>query len=364
LIRTLSKWVGIIALVLASVAALFGAYLSQLEVEPLKRSQRDMSRIWSNFPFESRYVSFRGSQLHYIDEGDPNGPVFLLLHGNPTSSYLWRDVIPPIVDAGGRVVALDNIGFGASDRPNISYTFSDHAEYLDGFIRELDLSDITLVVHDWGSAMGFDYAAKNEANVRAIIFMEAITKIPELGAMGQPAKSLFQAMRTPAMGELIVLGDNFFVERLLPMSVWRELEESELASYREPFPTYESRIPTLVWPRELPFDGEPRAVAQRVASYAEWLSQTPTPKLLLYVDQGALISPAYAEELAETWNRLDTIRIGKGGHFFQEDHGHKIGQVIAKWTQEELAWPDMPTQRRDPDNGKQSGTAASLQPSQ
>ena len=230
-----------------------------------------MSEVWADYPFQSHYVTVNGSKMHYIDEGDPDGPVFLFLHGNPTSSYLWRNIAPIVAASGARVIAVDNIGFGASDRPDIGYTFLEHADYIEGFIQTMGLSDITLVIHDWGSALGFDYAYRHQDNVKGIVFMEAIYHIPSFAALEPLPKRLFTAFRTKGVGELMVMGGNGFVERVLPLSIVRELSEDEMNAYREPFPSFGSRLPTLVWPRQIPFDGEPEEVAERVRPYADWL---------------------------------------------------------------------------------------------
>ncbi len=335
--RTIAKTLLYALLVLAVGTAGFGFYLTRTGVDPVVKPDRQMSEIWADFPFESHYVAVKGSRMHYIDEGDPDGPVFLLLHGNPTSSYLWRKVIPHLAGTGGRVIAVDNIGFGGSDRPDISYTFLEHTEYLDGFIRQLQLKDITLVLHDWGSGLGFDYAARNQDNVAGIAFMEAILDVPSSDRMDASSNLLFGAMRSHGSGEIMVLAGNFFVEQLIPRTVVRELKNSEMDAYREPFPSFGSRWPTLVWPREIPFDGEPDAVAERVSAYAQWLRKTSVPKLLLYFTPGTLIKKATAERISKEWTNLDAEFLGDGIHFVQEDKGPEIGVAIATWHQKRQA---------------------------
>lgn len=328
---TIFKW--FFGLVLAGTFFLggFAFYLTTLNADPVQKPTRQMSEVWANYPFESHYISVNGSKMHYIDEGNPDGPVFLLLHGNPTSSYLWRDVIPPLAASGGRVMAVDNIGFGASDRPDLGYTFVEHAVYIDAFIEEMGLENITLVVHDWGSALGFDYAFRHQENVRGIVFMEAILRVPSLDDLAPLPKRLFGLFRTNGVGELMVMGRNFFVENVLPLSIVREMTDEEMDVYREPFPTFGSRLPTLVWPRQIPFDGEPEDVAARVAEFSPWLSSSSLPKLMFYVDPGALISKAQAEEMAGDWTNLETRFLGEGLHFVQEDHGTEIGAAVVDW---------------------------------
>lgn len=319
------------------VIAIFAIYLITLDADPVEKPERQMSEVWANYPFTSHYIEVKGARMHYVDEGDPDGPVFLFLHGNPTSSYLWRNVLPAVAASGARAIAVDNIGFGASDRPDIGYTFAEHSEYIDGFIEAMDLSDITLVVHDWGSALGFDYAYRHQDNVKAIVFMEAIRRVPSMSDLSPLAQRLFFALRTPGLGELMVLGRNFFVENILPLSVVRDLTEDEMDAYREPFPTMGSRKPTLVWPRQIPFDGNPEEVADRVNAFAPWLASSDTPKLLFYFEPGALITMEQAEAMAKDWNNLDAEFLGEGLHFVQEDHGQEIGARIVQWWGAEFA---------------------------
>ena len=309
----------------------FGLYLTTLKADPTVKPERQMSEVWADYPFTSHYIEVNGSKMHYIDEGDPEGPVFLLLHGNPTSSYLWRNVLPPIAQSGARVIAVDNIGFGASDRPDIGYTFAEHSTYIDGFIEAMDLKDITFVVHDWGSALGFDYAYRNQDNVAGIAFMESIHRVSSLSDLDPFAQRMFTVFRTTGLGEIVIMAGNFFVEQVLPLSIVRELTEDEMNAYREPFPTIGSRLPTLVWPRQLPFDGSPEDVAARVSTFGAWLPNSETPKLLLCFDPGALITQKQCEKMSASWRNLEALFLGEGRHFVQEDQGAKIGAEIVAW---------------------------------
>ncbi len=318
--------------VVATIAVVgFSFYLTTLGPDPVVKPERQMSETWASYPFQSRYVTVNGSKMHYIDEGDPDGPVFLFLHGNPTSSYLWRDIVPVVAASGGRAIAVDNIGFGASDRPDIGYTFIEHADYIDGFIKTMGLTDVTLVIHDWGSALGFDYAYRHQDNVKGIVFMEAIHRIGSMADLEPLSKRLFTAFRTKGVGELIVMGGNGFVEKVLPLSVVRELSEEEMNAYREPFPSFGSRYPTLVWPRQIPFDGSPEEVATRIRPFVDWLPQSSTPKLMLYFEPGVLIGKPEAEAIARDWNNIEARFLGEGIHFVQEDHGPEIGAAIVEW---------------------------------
>ncbi|MGY8995679.1 MAG: haloalkane dehalogenase [Alphaproteobacteria bacterium] len=289
--------------------------------------------ISAAFPYERSHVEVNGSQMAYVDVGE--GPVVLFLHGNPTSSYLWRNIIPYVAD-DYRVIALDLIGMGDSDKPEIGYTFADHADYLDGFITALDLRDITLVVHDWGSALGMRYARLNEDNVRGIALMEALLPpampIDGYAAMGVPVGPLFQALRTPGLGEELVLGHNFFVESVLGrLGAGRVLSEDEMAEYRRPYPTAESRLPTLVWPRQIPIGGEPADVARVVEDNGVWFYATPLPKLFFHAQPGALIPPPAADYIIATAPNLRAVDLGAGNHFVQESSPHAIGAALSAW---------------------------------
>src|SRR5713226_9229742 len=224
--------------------------------------QREISAA---FPYESKFVEVLGSKMHYVEEG--SGDPVLFLHGNPTSSYLWRNVIPH-VSSLGRCIVLDLIGMGKSDKPAIEYRFVDHARYVDGFIEALGLRNITLVIHDWGSALGFHYARRNEGNVKGIAFMEAIVRPLTWGEWPEQAKGMFQAFRTPGTGEQMIMDNNMFVEATLPGAMLRKLSDEEMNHYREPYPDRESRLPLWRWPNEIPIDGEPADVHDIVQAYS------------------------------------------------------------------------------------------------
>ncbi|WP_415919032.1 haloalkane dehalogenase [Tateyamaria sp. SN6-1] len=286
----------------------------------------------ADMPFEKKFVEVNGSQMAYVDEGD--GPVVLFLHGNPTSSYLWRNIIPFVSDTH-RAIAPDLIGMGDSDKPDIDYTFADHAEYLDGFIEALGLQDITLVIHDWGSVLGMRYARLNEGNVKAVAFMEAgippALPAPSLEAMGEPSAQLFGMLRSPA-GEEAVLQGNFFVEEVLgKLAVATPLSQEVLDNYRAPFPTPESRKPTLVWPRQVPIAGEPVDTAEVITANGDWLYSTDMPKLMFHVAPGALMPPPVVEYVKANASNLEDVFLGPGVHFVQEDHPKAIGRALRDW---------------------------------
>lgn len=284
--------------------------------------------ISPDFPYVSRYVEVLGSRMHYVEEGE--GDPILFIHGNPTSSYLWRNIIPH-VSGQGRAIAVDLIGMGKSDKPDLDYTFQDHQRYVDGFIAALALENITLVVHDWGSALGLDYASRHADNVLGIAMMEAI--IPPAFPRAEPAAegSFFAVLRDPETGPELVLEENYFVEVILPGGVYRGLTEAELEHYRAPFPDAESRKPILVWPLEIPLGDGPQRNIDMVNRIGGWLLETDTPVLLFYAHPGALIPPRSAEWLAGRLRNIETRYLGPGNHYVQEDHPHKIGLGLADW---------------------------------
>lgn len=287
--------------------------------------------ISTEMPYETQFVAVNGSQIAYVEAGE--GDPILFLHGNPTSKYLWRNIMPWLENQG-RVIAPDLIGMGESDKPEIGYTFAEHSEFIDGFINTLGLENITLVIHDWGSGLGFDYARRNPENIKGIAFMEAMVApaMPaSFEAMPPELAEFFQAMRTEGVGEELVLNQNMFVEQVLPGSVARGLTEAEMVVYRAPYPDAESRTPVLVWPRQVPIDGEPADVVERVNAYNAWLMTSELPKLHLYVSPGALNPPQAVAFLQQTMSNYEAVYVGQGIHFIQEDHPEAIGRNIADW---------------------------------
>jgi haloalkane dehalogenase len=282
------------------------------------------------FPFRSNFVEVHGSKIHYIDEG--KGEPMLFLHGNPTSSYLWRNIIPHLTDKA-RCIAPDLIGMGKSDKPDIEYRFFDHVKYIEGFIDKMKLKDITLVVHDWGSALGFHYAMRNEDKIRGIAFMEAIlVPIERWDMLPEEGRKILQAVRTPDVGWDMIVNQNFFVEEIL-RKLWtvRRLSEDEMAYYREPFRKLEYRKPVWRWPNELPIEGKPEDVTKAVREYNQKLQISNTPKLLIYGEPGALITKPMVDWCVKNLSNLTTANIGAGIHYLQEDNPHAIGLEIAKW---------------------------------
>jgi haloalkane dehalogenase len=270
-----------------------------------------------------------GVDMAYAEVG--SGDPIVLLHGNPTSSYLWRHVIPHL-EGLGRCIAPDLVGMGDSGRlPDSgpgSYRFVDHRRYLDALLDALDVRErVVLVVHDWGSGLGFDWANRHRDAVAGIAYMEAIVR--PVSWAEWPPRDFFAALRSDD-GEAMILERNLFVERVLPGSVQRDLTAEEMAVYRRPYiEPGEARRPTLTWPREIPLDGEPADVAEIVADYAEWLSASDVPKLFVNADPGAiLVGPQ--REFARTWSNQTEVTV-PGIHFVQEDSAEAIGRAIADW---------------------------------
>jgi haloalkane dehalogenase len=283
-------------------------------------------------PLTKNTVDVLGSRMAYHERGA--GAPVLFLHGNPTSSYLWRDVIPEL-EGHGRLIAPDLIGMGHSDKlPNPgpdTYRFTTHRKYLDGFIDAVIGSNekILLVIHDWGSALGFDWANRHRDRVRGIAYMEAIVR-PVAGweEWSAAATPIFQGFRSDK-GESMILDRNMFVERVLPGSVLRKLSEAEMAEYRKPFLKSEDRWPTLTWPRQIPIAGEPADVVQIASDYAQWMAQNEIPKLFVNAEPGAiLIGPV--RDFCRSFKNQTEVTV-PGSHFIQEDSGPAIGSAIFAW---------------------------------
>ncbi len=278
-------------------------------------------------------VTVNGKRMAYVEMGD--GEPIVFLHGNPTSSYLWRNVMPHMAGLG-RCLAPDLIGMGDSgklDNPGPdSYCFVEHRAYLDGFFDALGLDkNITLVIHDWGSALGFDLANRHRDRVRGIAYMEAIVRPVTWDEWSPKARPIFEAFRSPA-GEEMVLAKNIFVEKVLPGSVLRDMTGAEMAVYRRPFTAAgEDRRPTLTWPRQIPLDGDPADVAAIVSAYAAWMAENDLPKLFINADPGAILIGAQ-REFCRTWKNQAEVTV-KGLHFIQEDSPDEIGIAIADWMQ-------------------------------
>ena len=278
-----------------------------------------------------KFIEINGKRMAYVEMGDGDPIVFQ--HGNPTSSYLWRNIMPALADRG-RCIAVDLIGMGDSDKldnpgPD-SYRYVEHRDYLYSAWEQLGITDnVTLVIHDWGSALGFDWASQHPDKVRGICYMEGIPCPVSWDDWPDEAKQVFQGFRSEA-GETMVLEKNVFVERVLPGSVLRGLTDEEMAVYRRPFANPgEDRRPTLTWPRQIPLDGEPADVSEIAARYATWLSETDVPKLFINAEPGAILI-GKQREFARSLKNQTEVTV-KGSHFIQEDSPQEIAAALADW---------------------------------
>jgi len=289
--------------------------------------------ISAAFPYQKQRRRVLGSEMAYVDVGQ--GDPIVLLHGNPTSSYLWRNVLPHLRPLG-RCIAPDLIGMGDSDKlPNSgpgSYRFVEHRRHLDALLEALDVRErVTLVIHDWGSALGFDWANRHRDAVKGIAFMEAIVRPQGWDHWDvMNMRPFLEALRSDA-GEKMVLEENFFIEKILPGAVRRTLAAEEMARYRRPFAEPgEGRRPTLTFPREIPIEGEPADVNGIVNAYAEWLATSDLPKLFIKAEPGALLGGGANLETVRAWPAQTEVTVA-GVHFVQEDSPDEIGRAIADW---------------------------------
>ncbi len=288
----------------------------------------NQSSISAEDNYSRQKVSVLGTEITYVDAGQ--GEPIVFLHGNPTSSYLWRNIIPHL-EKSARCLAPDLVGMGSSGKSaDGSYRFVDHSRYLDAWFEALDLrANVTLVVHDWGSALGFYWAHRYPDRIKGIAYMEAIVRPLTWDTWPEQSRRIFQGMRSPS-GEEMVLEKNVFVERILPGSILRGLTEEELDVYRRPYQEAgESRRPTLTWPREIPLEGEPADVAEIVDGYAQWLASSQIPKLFINADPGAMLI-GEQREFCRTWPSQQEVTVS-GTHFIQEDSPVEIGSAIAEW---------------------------------
>ena len=290
-----------------------------------------MSEIGSAARYEKKHIEVNGRSMAYVEVG--SGDPIVFLHGNPTSSYLWRNIIP-YAENLGRCIAPDLIGMGDSEKLDDSgpdrYRFVEHREYLDGLLRALGVEqNVILVIHDWGSALGFDWANRHREAVRGICYMEALVRPISWEEWPETARDLFQALRSDA-GESMVLEKNIFVENVLPASVLRKLEPEEMAEYRRPFAEAgEDRRPTLTWPRQIPLAGEPADVVKIIDEYGPWMSQNEIPKLFVNADPGTILTGPQ-REFCRSWKNQTEITV-PGIHFVQEDSPNEIGSALERW---------------------------------
>jgi haloalkane dehalogenase len=278
----------------------------------------------ANDPNPRQRVRVLDSGMSYVDVG--SGEPIVFLHGNPTSSYLWRNIIPHVSDYG-RCLAPDLVGMGQSGKsPTKAYRFQDHARYLDAWFDALQLDrNIILVLHDWGSALGFYRAFRHREQIQAIVYMEAIVQPRRWEDFPDGRDAMFRNLRSE-QGEHMVLDENFFIEVVLPKSTLRKLSDEEMAAYRAPFRDREARLPTLVWPRELPIEGTPADVVKIVESYGRWLAGSDIPKLFINADPGAQVV-GRLREFCRGWKNQREVTV-PGSHFIQEDSPDQIGAAL------------------------------------
>ena len=286
-----------------------------------------------------RSINIDGYNLTYVEIGDPEGRPIVFQHGNPTSSYLWRNIMPHLAE-GNRCIAIDLIGMGDSqklpdDFPD-RYSFDCHSQFFEKALAALNINkNIILVIHDWGSALGFDFAARNPSRVDGIAYMEAIVApIESWDDWPENARGIFQAFRSEA-GEEVILDKNVFVERVLPGSIIRALTTEEMDQYRKPFLNPgEDRRPTLTWPRQIPIEGSPPDVVARVQAYADFMQKSPMPKLFINADPGSILV-GKMRDFCRSWPNQNEITV-KGTHFIQEDSPNEIGTAIYEWLKREF----------------------------
>jgi haloalkane dehalogenase len=306
------------------------ATTTELARDPARETFKGMNLVNASSP-QKRFVSVNGKRMAFVEMGE--GQPIVFQHGNPTSSFLWRNIMPALADRG-RCIAVDLIGMGDSDKLDDPgpdrYRFVEHRDYLFAAWEALGIRDhVTLVLHDWGTALGFDWAYRHQQAVRGIVHMEGIVQPVSWKDWPDAARDLFQAIRSPA-GEEIILQKNVFVERVLPGSILRKLTDEEMAEYRRPFlQPGEDRRPTLSWPRQIPIDGEPDDVFRIVSRYGQWLEQCDVPKLFINAEPGAILTGPQ-REYCRGWRNTTEVTVA-GIHFIQEDSPQQIATAIADW---------------------------------
>jgi haloalkane dehalogenase len=276
------------------------------------------------------HVDVLDSTMAYREAGDPEAPVALFLHGNPTSSYIWRNILP-LVAPVAHCIAPDLIGFGQSGKPDIEYRFADHVQYLDAFLDLAGISSAFIIAQDWGTALAFHLANRRPEFIRGLAFMEFIRPMPSWNDFHVDAIEIFQKFRTPGVGEEMILEGNVFVEGVLPLGIVRKLSDEEMSAYRAPFLTRQSRRPTWRFPNEIPIAGEPADVYSTMENAQRALAESSYPKLLFTGNPGALVSPAFAESFAKKLKNCRVVQLSSGVHYLQEDHPDVIGANVKEW---------------------------------
>ena len=297
--------------------------------ENLNLKENEMTEISVREP-EKKNINVLGKKMTYVDKGE--GDPIIFQHGNPASSYLWRNIIP-YLENQGRCIAIDLIGMGDSDKltdnGNNTYSYHIQKQYFDKCLEELEIKEnITFVIHDWGSALGFNWAYEHQESVKGICYMEAIVKKISWEDWPKDAKSIFQGFRSDA-GEDLILKKNLFIEGVLPNAIIRNLTETEMDIYRKPFLKEIDRRPTLDWPRQIPINNEPEDVCKIVDDYSSWMSINEIPKLFINADPGSILT-GKQREFCRKWNNQQELTV-RGNHFIQEDSPKEIGEAISNW---------------------------------
>lgn len=301
-------------------------------IDPYKGFKMPPPEVPVETKYVHKYIDILGSKMAYVDQGE--GDPILFLHGQPTSSYLWRNIMPFLEDKG-RIIAPDNIGFGKSDQPKLAYTFGDHYEYFKKFVNELNLDNITLVVHDWGSGLGLHYAAQYPEKIKGIVTMEALTApmfpAASFEAMGENLSGFFTMLRDPETGPNLLIKENAWLNSFLEELIVRPLAQKALETYQAPFQTEQSRIQVNQWPNEIPIAGKPATTAKIITDYNAFLEETEIPWLFLYATPGATHPVDAADYWATRAKNIETVYIGHGLHYVQEDQPFAIGRAISDW---------------------------------
>lgn len=276
----------------------------------------------------SKFIKVKGAEMHYLDSGE--GDPILFVHGAPTSSYLWRNVIPHAAKVG-RAIAVDSIGMGRSAKPNIPYRFWDHAAYLEGFIDALGLERLTLVTHDWGTRWALHWATRHRDLVAGVAFSEAFLPMTTWADLPDDFRGRFREWRSFETGHRQLVDENEFVEQVLPLGIMRTLTTEEMDTYREPFRDPLSREMIYQFPNDHPISGEPADVSEAVRNYWRIMQDWDVPKLLFHVSPGAICSENFKEWAEQSLQNLDVADLGRGRHFFPEDHPDEMGRALVKW---------------------------------
>lgn len=316
----------------ALIAALAISVMSGPAIAETNPNKLPLPSVSEAHDLTQNTVAVLDSHMAYLEAG--SGEVILFVHGNPTSSYLWRNVLPYVSDTH-RAVAVDLIGMGQSGKPDIAYSFEDHFRYLDAFVQTLGDDKIILVGHDWGAALSWAYAQRNPQKVEAIAFMEGVLPPafpqPSFDAMGEEMGGMFRAFKDPVQGREMIIKNNMFVTEILPGFVNRPLGEAAMAAYTAPFMVEADREPVLAWPQEVPIAGEPAATVDALQKIDAFMSETDLPVLLLYAEPGALVPPQAVPWYTQKIANIETGFVGQGLHFIQEDQPDAIGRAIQDW---------------------------------